>query len=152
MMRRLEQIRVLRLVTAGADLDLAARALYRVLRLVQLVAVGTCEVARCVRARGPIVRSIRLVTAEAIRVLLRNRGGRAVAEDHQAGRRATARPDMRAARSVAGLALQSTVPEGPAWIVRARVPGTEDTGDGGIVVAAQTGVGARWAVGGTCGI
>ena len=73
-------------------------------------------------------------------------------EDDQSGRRTAAGPDMRTAGSVACLALQTAVTEGPAWIVRARVPGTEDTGDRGIIVTAKTGIGARWAVGGVGGI
>ena len=69
-------------------------------------------------------------------------------EDDQAGRRTAAGPDMRTAGSVACLALQTAVTEGPAWIVRLRVAGTKDASDGGVVVAAQTGIGARGAVGG----
>lgn len=72
-------------------------------------------------------------------------------EDDEAGRRTAARAHVSPARSVAGLTLQSTVTKGTAWIVRPRVFGAKDTDDGGIVVAAETGIGARWAVGGSVG-
>src|ERR1035441_7063938 len=54
---------------------------------------------------------------------------------------------MRAARSVAGLALQSAVAEWSARIVGTRVLGAEDACDARIVVTTQTGVGSLWAVG-----
>ena len=55
MMRGLEQIRVLRLVAGGANLDLGRRRQQRIFRRMQLVAARTRHVARCMRARRPIV-------------------------------------------------------------------------------------------------
>jgi len=140
MMRRLKKIGVLRLMTCSADLDLSDRAQHGVLGYVQRVTAHTRHVTRRVRARCPLMGRVRLVTAQAIRVLLSNRRGRFGAEDDHARWRATARLHMRAAGTVTGLALQTAVAEGAARIVRTRMFGAEQPRDRGIVVASEAGV------------
>ena len=56
--------------------------------------------------------------------------------------------DVRAAGSVAGLALQPAVTEGAARIIRTRMLGAEDARDARIVVTTEAGVGSLRAVGG----
>lgn len=145
-MRGLEQIGVLGLVTARADLDLRRRTLHRIALRMQRVAAGTRQIAAGVRAGGPIVCRIRLVAAQTIRVLLRDRTGRFGAEDDETCRWSASRADMSTPGPVAGLALQTTVAEWAARIVRTRVLGSKDARDGGIVVATKTGIGALRAV------
>ena len=100
----------------------------------QLMAARAGHVARGVSARGPIVRGVRLMAAEAIRVLLLQRVRmRFGAEIDDARQRAAARLHVCAARSVAGLALQAAVTEGAARIVRTRMLGAEDAGDAGLL-------------------
>jgi hypothetical protein len=146
MMRGLEQIGVLRLMTAVHTSIWVACGLHRILGSMQRVAARAGHIAGRVRARGPVMRGIRLVAAQALRVLLAPPAPAPWAEVDHAGKRAAARRHMRAARSVAGLALQAAVAEGTVGIVRPRVLGAEDARDAGIVVAAETAVGALRAV------
>jgi hypothetical protein len=91
------------------------------------------------------------MAAQAIRILLRDRGGRFGAEHDQARRRAAAGGYMRAARSMAGLALQSAMAKRTARIIWTRVLGAEDSRHAGIVVAPETGIGTLRTVGARCG-
>jgi len=156
MMRRLKKICVLGLMATRADLDLRGRNLHRILSLVQLVAAHACHVARRVGARCPIVRRVRLVAAQTIDVLLSDSRERLGAEDNHSRGRPAARLHVRAARTVTRLALQATVAEGAARIIRPRVFGAEQARDGGIVMTTEAGVcslrtvrglGFGWAVG-----
>ena len=58
MMRWLEEIGVLRLVTGGTDLDLGGRGQHRIFGRVQRVTARARHVARGVRTRGPIMSGI----------------------------------------------------------------------------------------------
>ena len=115
---------------------------------VQLVAARARHIARGMSARCPIMRRVRLMAAQALRVLLACGRTRLGAEVDHARQRAAARLHMCAARPVAGLALQTAVTEGPARIVRTRMLGAEDARDRRIVMTAKTGVRSLRAVGG----
>lgn len=58
MMRRLQGIAVLSLMTGGADLALGRRRLHGILGRVQLVAAGAGNIACRMRARCPVMRGI----------------------------------------------------------------------------------------------
>jgi hypothetical protein len=73
MMRRLEEISVLGLMTTCANLDLGCLRLHRILLRVQRMAARARDVAGRVCARGPVVCCIGLVTPQAIGVLLGRR-------------------------------------------------------------------------------
>jgi len=140
-MRGLEQIGVLCLVTSGADLDLSRRGLHRILGGVQSVAARAGDIARCVGAGGPVVCGIALVATQASRVLLRRRSQRLRPKINHAGQWSSTRPHMRAAGAVAGLALQTAVTERTLGVIGPRMGGAENAGDSGVVVAAETGIG-----------
>ncbi len=147
MMRRLEQIGVLGLMTGGADFDLTRRGQHRILRLVQRMAACACHIVSGVRARCPIVGRVRLMTVQAFGVLLRG-GCVCFAAEIDDARQLTHRRHVRASRSVTGLALQPAVTEGSARVVRAGMLGAEDADDGGVVVTGETGIGSLRAVAG----
>jgi hypothetical protein len=140
MMRGLEKIRALRLMTRRADLDLHRGRLHRILGCVQSMAAGAGDIARGVDARRPIVRRVRLMAAQTLHVLHRSRRGRLRTEVDHAGERSAPGPHMRAARSVTGLALQTAVAERPMGIVRTGMFGAEDAAHGRIAVTAKTGI------------
>ena len=135
------------LVTGRADLDLGCDRLHGVLREMQLVAAGAGHVARRMRAGGPIVGGVRLVAGQAGRVLPGCGRVRLRTEVDHARQRTAACLHVRAARSVAGFALQTAVAEGTVGIVRMRMLGAEDSRDRGIAVASQAAIRAMRAVG-----
>ena len=98
MVRGLEQVRVLRLMAGGANLDLSRRQLYRIRRQVQRVAARAGDVAGCMRARCESVGGIRLVAGEALRILLDGRCGCLRTKINHARQWAAARFYVRAAR------------------------------------------------------
>jgi hypothetical protein len=147
MARKLVEIGVLRLMTTPAHLDLRRRLVtHRILDGVQRMATGTRHVVRRMRARRPIVRGIRLVTGQALRVLFGCGGLRLPAEIHHSLQRPAACVRVHATRSVAGLALQATMAEGAARIIRTSVYRAKDVGDLGLCMTAQAGVRSRVAV------
>ena len=148
MMRELVEVRVLRLMTAGADLDLGRRRLHRILGRVQLMAARARDIACGVCTRGPIVRRVRLMADRDIARSVGRGCLRLGTEiDHARQRTASCR-HMRTPRPVAGLALQAAVTERAARIVGPGVLGAKDARDARIVVTAQAGVRALRAVGG----
>lgn len=159
-MRGLEQIRVLCLMTGGADLNLRGCCLHGILGGVQVVAARAGDVVRGMGTRWPIVRGVRLMTSQALGVLFGCRCQGFRSEIDHTGQRTAARFHMRTSRTVTGLALQPPVPEGPVGIIGSCMLGAEDARDRGIVVTAEAGVGSlrtvgrigmRWAIGLRCG-
>lgn len=145
-MRGLQEIRVLRLMTGTADFDLGRRGLYRVLRGVHSVAACAGHIARGVSTRCPVMRRIRLVASQALRVLFDGgRGGLGAEVDHTR-QRAASRLHMCAPRPMAGLALQAAVSKGTAGIIWTGMLGVEDARDAGIVVTGQATIGSLRAV------
>lgn len=140
MMRRLEEIGVLRLMTARAHIDLGGRGQYRILGRVQRVAACAGHVVRRVGTDRPVMGSIQLMAAKTLCVLPGDRSQRLGAEVEHAGQRAALRTHMCTARPVAGLALQAAVPEGTVWIIRTGVLGTEYSCGRRIVMAAEAGI------------
>src|SRR5271167_3896291 len=130
MMRRLQRIAVLCLMTGGADLNLGCRRLHWIFGRMQLMATRAGNIACGMSARRPIMRCIRLVADQALRVLLGSGCARLGAEVDHARQRAASRLHVCAARPVAGLALQAAMSEGTARIIRAGMLGAEDAGDG----------------------
>ena len=95
------------------------------------------------------MRRVRLMAAQASGVLLGRRGERFGTEVVHARQWAAARRDVRAARAVTGLALQSAMTEGAVRIVRARMLGAENARDVGVAaMTTEAGVGSLRAVGG----
>jgi hypothetical protein len=89
---------------------------------------------------------IRLMAAQALRVLFecgRQRFGTEV--DHARQRSAT-RLHVSTPRSVTGLALQSAVAERSIGIAGLCVLGAEQARDGGVVVTCEAGIGSLWTV------
>jgi hypothetical protein len=101
---------------------------------------GARHIARRMRTRCPVVRGVRLMAGQALCVLPGCGCQRFGTEVDHSGQRSASRPHVRAARPVTRLALQPTVPEWPARIVRLRVLGMENTRDGRITMATQTGI------------
>jgi len=139
---------MLRLMAGGAHLDLSCRCLDRILGHMQRVAARACDVARRMRAGCPIMRAVRLVARQALRILLDGRSGGFRAKINHPRQWAAAGLDVRAARPVTCLALKSAVAEWPARVIRLRMPGMEHAGHPGIVMAAETGVRSLGTVGG----
>src|ERR1700689_4776924 len=107
------------------------------LPFVQRVTTRACDVARGVRARCPVARRIRLVAGQALCILLERRRQRFGAKVDHACERSASGLHVRAARSMARLALKSAVAEGPVRVIRLCVLGTEDPRDRRIVMAAE---------------
>src|ERR1700691_6155500 len=108
-------------MTGGADLDLGGRAFYPILcrrARVATSATRACDVARGVRARCPVARRIRLVAGQALCILLERRRQRFGAKVDHACERSASGLHVRAARSMARLALKSAVAEGPVRVIR----------------------------------
>src|ERR1700683_2776483 len=76
MMRKLEQIRAKRLMTARTDLDLGGGGLYRIFGCMQRVTACARHIARGVRARCPVMGGVRLVASETFHILRPGRRGR----------------------------------------------------------------------------
>jgi len=159
-MRGFEQIRVLCLMTPGADLDLRGGCLHGVLGGMQIVTARAGDIVRSMGARWPIVRGIRLMTGQALGILLVRGRHRVRPEIDHTRERTAARFHMRTSRTVTGLALQAPVPEGSVGIIGSCMLGAENARDRGIVVTAEAGVGSlrtvgrigmRWAIGLRCG-
>jgi hypothetical protein len=112
--RRLEEVRLDVGVAGIARLGLGALLDDRVLRRMQLVAVGAGDGVDVVRAAGPLLGDVAGVTAEAHLVLLRHRGPgvRAEIDDRRARLAAGNAAAVRGAGAVAGLALQLALAEG----------------------------------------
>jgi hypothetical protein len=140
-MRGLQEIRVLRLMTRSADLNLRGCGLHRIFGSMQRVTTCTRYVARRVRTRCPVMGRVRLVTGQTLRVLFWRRRERFGSEVDHARQRAASRLYVRTTRPVTGLALQAAVAEWTTGIVGTRVRGAEQTRDAGIVMTAETGVG-----------
>jgi len=144
--RELVQVGVLGLMTAPAHLDLRAGLTHRILYRVHRMAAGAGHVVRGMRTRGPIVRGIRLMTGEALRVLFHRRRLRLLAEIDHALERPAAAVGVVAAGSVASLALQPAMAEGTARIVRTAMLRAEDVRDIGLRVTGEARVRSRVAV------
>ena len=104
-MRGLEEIRMLRLMTSGAYLDLGGRRLYRVLGRMKRVTARARDVTRRVGAGCPVMCSVRLVAGKTLRILLVSRRERFWSEVDHARERSAPCCRVRAARPVTGLAL-----------------------------------------------
>jgi|SRR5271163_570129 len=133
-------------MTGGADLDLGRGRLYRIFGRVQPVAACAGNIACGMSARSPIVRRIRLMATQALRVLLRRGSTGSGTEVNHTRQRAASRAHVSAARPVACLALQSAMPEGAPRIIRAGMLGVEDARHGRIAVTCQASIGSLWAV------
>ena len=147
MPRQLVEVGVLGLVTAGTDFDLAGCGLHRILGGMQLMAARARDIPRRMRARGPIMRGVRLVAPQTIRVLLLHGewdlGPKAMIPQRyhpshrHAHRPARGRPRTAARRGRTGRADR-----------RAGVLGVKYGHDGGIAgMTSETGVGSLRAVG-----
>lgn len=113
-----------------------------------LVAIGATHFVGGVRASSPVVRGVALVAAQTHRILARDRrSGRPRAEFDDARRLSPFGFDMRSSRSMAGLTLETAVPERSPRVVGLRVLGTKERQYLRIIVAAQTRVGPLGAVG-----
>lgn len=113
----------------------------------QGVAAGASDVAGGVGAGRPVMRHVALMAAKALCVLLERGSDRFAAEIHHACERAAAGFDMRAPRSVAGLALQLAMAKRPMWIIRSCVFGTENAGNARIAVTSEASIRAVRAIG-----
>jgi hypothetical protein len=146
MMRRLQKIAVLRLVTRAAHFDLSRCYLHRIFGHVQLVAACAGHVARGMRARCPVMRCVRLMAAQTLGILRGCGTMRFGTVDDDFGYIAPL-IDMRRAGSVAGFALQSAMPKRAARIIWTSMLGVKDAHHGGIIaVASETGIGSLRAV------
>jgi hypothetical protein len=125
MMRRLHQGRVLHLVAFSADVRLCGRVANGILYVMHFVATGARHVVRSVRARGPIVCGVRLVTSQAHLILLCDGRLRADTEVNDAGRLPPFRFYVCTARPMASLALQASVSERAPQVIGECVPGSE---------------------------
>ena len=125
-------------MTARADLDLRSRVLHRIFGRMQRMTACARDIARSVRARSPVVRGIRLVASETLRILSGGGCVRFRTEVDHARERSAACLDVRAAWPMTSLALQTAAAERPSWITRLRMLGTEDAGDRRVVMAAKT--------------
>ena len=105
MVRRLEKIGALRLMTARADIDLGGRRQYRILGRVQPVTARASHIAGRVGTPRPVMGSVQFMATQTLRVLASRRGQRLRAKIEHARQRTAIRPHMGAARPVAGLAL-----------------------------------------------
>lgn len=112
----------------------------------QRVTAGAGDIARCMRARCPIVRGIVLMAAKALRILLKRRGGGLGSKIDHARERSTARFHMSASRPVAGLALQLTVAKRPMRVIGTRMLGAKNSRYRRIAVAAEAGIRALVAI------
>jgi hypothetical protein len=138
---------VLRLVTSGANFNLGGRGLHGIFGGVQIVATRAGDIARCVGARCPIVRRVRLMTGQTLAVLLCSGRLRFRAEIHHALEWTATRLYMRTAGSVTRLALQAAMPKRAMRVIGSGMLGAEDTGDRGIIVTPEAGIGALRTVG-----
>jgi hypothetical protein len=142
MMRGFEEIGVLRLMTRGTDFNLRRCRSHRIFGQMQRMTACAGHIARCVRTRGPVMCGIRLMAAQALRVLFEGRCERFWAEVDHARQRSASSLHVSPARSVTSLALQSTVAERTVGIIRPRMLGVEQARNGGIAVTGETGVGS----------
>src|ERR1700722_4724508 len=124
-------------MTSSADLDLGGRGLHRIFGGVQRVTARAGYVARRMRARCPVTGRVRLVAGETLCVLFKSGCECFGAEVDHARERSASRLHVGAARSMAGLALQTAMTKRPARITRFCMFGAKDAGDRRIVVAAQ---------------
>ncbi len=146
MMRRFEYIRALCLMARGADLDLGGRRPNRVFRGMQRVATGAGHIACRVRARGPVMRCIRFMAAQALRVLQWHWRLCFRAKIDHSGERSATRLHMRAPRAVARLALQTAMAEGTMRVIGSGMLGTEDSGNTGVAMTPKTGIRSLWTI------
>ena len=139
-MRRFDQIGVLRLMATRAGLHLGRGCPHGILGGVHGVTAAAAYVACRMRARGPVMCGVRLMTAQALQVLPGRRGECLRSKiDHPLERPPTCLY-MCAARSMARFALQTTTAEGAVWVIGSGVLGAENSGDAGITMTAEAGI------------
>lgn len=139
---------MLGLVAAGTDFDLAGRGLNGIFGGMEAVAACARDITRRMRTRGPVMRCIRLVAPQTIRILLQYGRVRFGTESDDL-RGIALRIDMRAAGPVTRLALQPAVAERAVRISGARVLGVENSHDGRVAaVTSEAGIGSLRAVDG----
>jgi hypothetical protein len=149
-MRRLVEVGSLRLMAGRTNLDLSRCRLHRIFWSVQTVTASAGHIACRVRARCPVVSRVRLMTAQALRILRDGRRQRFCAEIDHARERSATGLDVRAAWPVASFALQATVAKRAMSIIGPRVLGPEDAGNRGVVVTPKAGVRPLRTVAGVC--
>ena len=145
---RLHGLGALLLVAVEADVGLRGGRQYRVALDMHRVAIGTGDGIVVMRAAMPREARVGAVAFDAVRVLVRDRcrGVRTEGRDRRAFLAAPYAPGVITAGSVAGFALQLTMPERGVGILRHGVLGAKDCQDHLIVMTLETRVGALLAV------